>query len=792
MAGPTLSSGSSPDGNIPTDRGLAPVDPNSPEDPKHTAARYLLEIEQAEKDAQRYLRRARKIVKIYTEQIRDETRTERQYAMLWANTEVLKPAVYARAPKPVVSRRFNDPDPVGRAASEVLQRSLVSTFERSNIDITMREVRDDFLLVARGCAWVRYEPTFETKEFNVGPDDSETVDVISDESLAYDFVNWADLIYPRSRTWAEVPWVARRVYLDKQAFIDRFGEELYKECAVKEANGVTPRLDSKQNIPRDKTAVYELWSKRDNCVAWLTKNCQKFLDYQPPLYDLHGFYPCPEPAFGTRSTDNLTPIPDYVFYQDQAEEINTLTAKIGGLQDALKLTGFYPAGAEGDISTAIERAAAPSSSNQMIPVPAWSQFQAGGGSKSMIEWWPADMVAKVLQACVELRRQLIDDVYQITGISDILRGASAPSETATAQNLKAQWGGIRIRDKQTEIARYARDLARISAEIISEKFQPDTIWRMTGLKYPTAQEKQAAQLQVQQMQQQVAAQPQPPQPGQPPQAQPPQQAAPELPPELEQILKAPTQEDVLQLIRDDQTRSYRIDIETDSTIAADEQAEQESRTKFAEVVGTLLQQSVPIIQTAPELADAIGETIMFVARAFRSGRQLEEAYEQAVQKIEQKAAKISKAPPQPNPEVITAQTEAEAKKADLQLRAKQLEADTAERAKRLQLDQQKLVQDGQDKQRSHALAAAQHNNTIVPGAADTMLQQILTQGFQALLTEQRSAALEQGQQIANQGQQITALTQTMAQILAVIQSPKRIVRGTDGRAIGVEPVRTLN
>lgn len=469
------------------------------------AKNWIGEIDQAEKDMAAFWKRAKKIRKLYA---KEETKTsaERQFAMLWANVEVLKPVVYSRQPKPVVSRRFNDQDQIGRQVSEVLQRSLVSIFERSNVDLCLRSVRDDFLLVGRGTGWVRYQPKFETQTIG-----EETIDAVTDETLGFDFVHWGDFLHPKGQRWELLPWVGRRVYLDKATFLKRFagqgmvgkdgspvdGDKLWAAVSGNDpASSVYGGNRADRGTPKGMAGIHEIWSRRDNQVIWIAKTYPEFLDRQPPLYSLHDFFPCPRPAYGTLTTDSLIPTPDYVFYQDQAEEIDELTAKIGALQDSLKLVGFYPAGAEGEISTAIEKAIMPGSKDMMIPVPAWSAFVTAGGSKQMIEWLPVDMVLEVLKGCVELRKQLIEDVYQITGVSDILRGDTEASETATAQNIKAQWGSIRIRDRQAEMARFARDLARIAAEIIAEKFQPETLWRMTGLMFPTQMQKEQAQMLV--------------------------------------------------------------------------------------------------------------------------------------------------------------------------------------------------------------------------------------------------------------------------------------------------------
>jgi hypothetical protein len=659
----------------------------APEPKGRDAKSWLDEIQQAEKDMSEWCTRAKKIERIWLEERDEAKKFTRQYALLWANISVLQPAVYAKQPQPVVTRRFSDRDPVARNVADVMERSLITIFDHGDIDTCLKSVRDNFLVVGRGTAWVRYEPKFETKEFDLGDGEVEEVETLADETLAFDFVHWADFIHPKVRRWEDMPWVGRKVYLDKETLEARFGKK--KADAVFASYMVQNPGEYAKAKPKDKPCIYEIWSKRDKQVIWIAKDYKEdFLDKKDPLYDLRGFFPCPKPAYGTLPTDCLKPVPDYVYYQDQAEEINTLTAKIGALEDALKLVGFYPAAAEGGISAAIEKALSPSASNEMIPVPAWAAFVQGGGSKQMIEWLPMDMVLAVLQGCVELRKALIEDVFQITGISDIVRGATDPRETKGAQQIKAQWGSIRIRDRQAEMARFSRDLTRIAAEIVAEKFQPETLWQLSGLKFPTQADKQQAQMQIQAMQQQMqmrAAQmaQQAPQgaqgmPAQPmPQPAPAPQQTPQmppLPPEIEEMMQKPTQEELVGLMKDDRLRSYRIDIETDSTIIADEQAEKESRTEFVTMLGGLISQALPVVQQVPELAPVVGQSLLFVTRAFRAGRQLEDTIEQAVEAITKKAAGAGQQPPPPDPKMEKIKVDKELGTAKLQITAQDNQA----------------------------------------------------------------------------------------------------------------------
>ncbi|MGO8506872.1 hypothetical protein AB9F35_37160, partial [Rhizobium leguminosarum] len=75
-------------------------------------------------------------------------------------------------------------------------------------------------------------------------------------------------------------------------------------------------------------------------------------------------------------------------------------------------------------------------------------------------------------------------------VSDAWVSPRTMSETATAQRIKSQWGSIRISDRQSELARFARDIIRLAGEIICEQFQPETLMLVSGIKLPTMAEKQ--------------------------------------------------------------------------------------------------------------------------------------------------------------------------------------------------------------------------------------------------------------------------------------------------------------
>jgi hypothetical protein len=430
---------------------------------------------------------------------------EREFRMFWANCEVIKPSIYAKPPVPVVTPKFKDRRPVYQAASEIAERCAVVAFDLTRINDVMLLIRDDVAIVGRGVAWCRYESGKEKRSYY----DSERVCI--------DYKDRRDFLHSISRNWREVTWVAAASYLTRSEARDRF--QKYSGDAYQEAEYKVDK-DSKEvggADARERAMFWEIWDKPSKRVLWVAHGVEDILDEDDAHLDLQEFFPCPKPAFGTVQRGSLVPVPDVMQYRDQLEEINMLTARIHALSDCLAVKGFYPAG--GEIGEAVQTAMKlRSSSEVMVPIANWAAF---GGTNTVIEWLPIDQIATTIQALVLLRKQIIDDIYQLTGMADIMRGDTDPNETLGAQQLKSQYGTTRIRDKQQELTRLARDLVEITTEIITQKFKKTTIAEMSQTQLPTRQmqEQMVQDVQEQAQQQMMQLQQMPPQLP-PPQGQP--------------------------------------------------------------------------------------------------------------------------------------------------------------------------------------------------------------------------------------------------------------------------------
>ena len=675
---------------------------------------WLDRIEKAESSLKDWQDAADNIDKQYGElsRLRSMGR-DREFALFWSNIQVIGPAIYARPPVPVVTPKFKDRRPLYRTASEFLERACVVSFDLTDIDDVMLSLRDDLTIVGRGAGWIRFES-----------DDDE-------DRICIEHLDRRDFLHDPARKWADVDWVARRGWLSKKEMRERFGDAADEVDYTKRMRDDRGRY-AKAEIS-EKCGVWEIWCKSEGKVIWVTDGAEKVLDEDKPHLDLAGFWPCPKPVYSTIQRRTLIPIPDMLQYKDQLEEVNSLTRRIHTLADAIKMRGFYAGG--GDVGDAIERAIKMADDGQiLIPVPNMASLSASGGQP--IIWMPLDMVANTIQGLIELRRQVIDDVYQIVGLPDIMRGATEAKETLGAQQLKQQNGSARVRDKQGELTRWARDAVRIAAEIMAEEFDEDTLIDMAQMDLPTdadvkeqvdgleAQAKEELEgfaKQAQQAMQQGQADP----------AQLQQQQQQILAKWSSQISKAGDQvtiDQVMEFLRDQKLRPFVLDIETDSTIYPDEAEEKASRAEFMQAFTNSMAAMQPMMAMGPEAISVAGAVFKFALAPYRVGRELEGLIDDFVDQGPQIAERLQAQQDQGEDEGLAAAqmklAEAEVQKA--QAAIAKVEADTQKSQMEMQLKAAEAQTKAQADQQRIGLEFEQTRGSIAEIAARVKLVEAQT------------------------------------------------------------------
>jgi len=450
-----------------------------------------MELDLAEKEDRDWIERGRKLVKRYRdERDANEGRTAK-YNILWSNVEVLKPVLYGRIPKPDVARRHKDTaDPAATLGANILERALAWEDDVEELDDVMKGVVEDRLLPGRGVARVFYE--YELGEPEDDPDgepdeDGEipTFQPVVAERAPLRYVFWEDYRETPARTETEIWWKAYRSYLTRRELVDRFGKEKGEACNLDYTPHGVKTTDYEQGPLTDafkKAIVWEIWDKKQKKAVWWAKGYKDgVLDEKDDPLEVPGFFPSPQCLRATTSNEQRVPIADYIEYQDQAVELDNLTSRIDRLVRALKVAGVY-AGSE---KAVLQQLVDDGSENKLIPVEDWAGFAGDkGGLNGLIQWLPVEQIARVLIQLYDARERILRIIYQTTGIADILRGETNPTETLGAQQLKTQFATRRITRAQKDVARFARDLLRLRGAIMARHFSPATLALMSGLPEP--------------------------------------------------------------------------------------------------------------------------------------------------------------------------------------------------------------------------------------------------------------------------------------------------------------------
>ena len=750
---------------------------------KHSYEKWYKIIGSYEKSFKRWEGRADKILKRYRDDARTQNNPNARFNILYSNVQTVTPAIFARLPRPDVSRRFRDNDPVGRVASMMLERALEYELEHyTDYKSAMSSAVFDRMIGGRGTAWVRYEPHIVadstptlgmpedgvqvTEDIDEADESREGLENESQERIEYecapvDYVHWRDFGHTVARTWEEVTAVWRKVYMNRDALVERFGEELGYQIPL----DTTPQ-DSKtyahQQDMNSQALIYEIWDKETGTALWVSKSMGKILDERPDPLQLENFWPCPKPLYANLTTENLEPIPDFTMYQDQAKELDTLADRIDGLINALKVRGVYDASAP-----ELARLFSEGENNSLIPVKNWMAFAEKQGMKGAIDLVDIAPIAQALTYAYQAMDQVKSQIYEIMGIADIQRGQTDPNETLGAQIIKSNNASGRLKNMQHNVVDFATTLLCIKAQIICNHFTEETIVKISGAEQLSDQDKMYI-----------------------PQA--------------------------LELLKSESAKNFRIEVTSDSMIYQDEQQEKLNRMEFLQAVGGFLTQAIPAAQATPELTPMLVEMLKFGVTAFKAGKQLEGIIDETADKFREQAKMAEGQPKPPTPEVQKLQMQAQLEQQKMQFqsqleqqkmqnqiemeRAKQ-EYQSQETQLRMQLEEQRNAQDREMEMRMAQMKMMTERNTQVllahiNNGAKIEVARIgadESNGEQAYFTEEDMAKsmehpLQPIADAISQGNQ--QIAQTMGALVDTINyhhnKPKTIVRGPDGKVMGVQ------
>ena len=479
---------------------VVPIDgedaPKREKSPAQWQKHWAKEMEAAQKRTRVYKRQGTQVVKRYLDGRQgnqsDHSDTGKisgsKLNLFHKNISTLQSMLFGQKPSIDVAREHHDPDDdIARVSSVLFQRILdaESASSGENLSCVLKACLQDRLLPGMGIARVRYDYTL-TRTTALDP---QTMNYVESESIAseeapVDYIHWQDVEWGWGRTWKEIPWWAFRNYLDKKAAEERFGKEIADSLEYKNQTEDDSKdrgygdPDKKDNV--QKAEIWEIWNKENRCVYWFSKGQDAILDHKEDPLQLDNFWPHAMPMIANLTTTLYQPKADFILAQDLYNEIDVLQSRIAVITRAIKVVGVYNKAAGSSVGRMLKEG----EENDLIPVDNWAMFGESGGLQGNLQWFPVQEIVGVLQTLDQVQKSKIEQLYEVVGMSDIMRGGNTDQYTAQGtQAMKAKMGSITIQALQDDFARFASDLEALRAEVISKHFTPQSIVKQSNALY---------------------------------------------------------------------------------------------------------------------------------------------------------------------------------------------------------------------------------------------------------------------------------------------------------------------
>lgn len=635
------------------------------DDPRGWAQRWRVELDAAKKATDTFHTEGKETVARFRDQrehANNET-PERRWNLFYSGVSTVQAMLFGQVPKVTVTRRYDDAaDDVARVSSIMLERLLNADLDADDpFVLALRDALQDRLLPGLGVCRVRYEvemePVEEAEAAQAGAMDEETRETLAPEEqqprerkrpgterAEVEYVHWEDMRWSAgARVWHEVEWVAFKRLMSRRQLVKRFGD-VGKAVPLNARKKERAESEKEATTPWDRAEVWEIWDKGTRCVYWLAEGYPEALGKQKDPLLLEGFFPIPRPMAANLTTEAYLPRADFMLARDLYRQIDDLQTRVGLLTDALRVAGVYDSGSPG-----LKQLLSSAAQNELYPVDSWAMFAEKGGLKGVVDWLPLEQIVSAMTALVGEQDRLKGQLYEVTGMSDILRGqGQGPGVTYGEQALKARFASARLQALQEDFARFASDVADLRAQVICNFFEPESIIAESNMQaHPDAAALQAAV----------------------------------------QLLKSPG-------------RVFRVEVRPEALALADFAQLREERMELLTAVSTFMTSAMPLAQSMPGSTPFLLRLLQWFLSGVRGARDVEGILDAAIVQAQQTAAQ----PPQqqaPDPKLLAqqlkGQQEMQKVQAELQADLARTQAEVQANAQRERVQREENVKEAAQK-----------------------------------------------------------------------------------------------
>lgn len=603
--------------------------------------------------------------RLLSAQSSDFTRTKRKqrYPAWYSIYKIRQPLVLSRIGTPIGKDTTQDGnDNIGATAAICLERLATSLARSFDFFGVMCAARDDFLTTNFGLVRGYYErdeikqavreyitpqkvPGSEDVTFydskgkevftdQIMEDDEgyfieldEVVDV-ENERICLEPVLYSDvLLDPDIRRFARCKRLAFVLYYSEQEFKEVFGVKAWNDIPKEPLPGADESIPKRQNIK-----VYEYWDLYERDVLWWAENGTGFIKpliypdededteaEENGLYSLNDFFPCPEPLTINSPTDDFWPIPEFAQVKSIIDDIHGIFGKMFQLTKAIRPRFLFDASVEG-LKAGLNEAA----TGEGIGIDNLASNLAGGDGdlRRFVQYVPvADMIEGLNQLYTALEQRL-NVLYKITGTGDLLQGITTENsgKTLGERQIEEKYSTNQLYEPQRKMAEFVRAGYELMCELALKNFKQESLdtYIMPQTLEPNDQRRYRA---------------------------------------------------ALGMLKQDKKR-FRIELETDSTIALNERYDNQIRMEFVNALTAALEKTANVAQSEPSLIVPTLHCLKYLIQGFRQAKMFQEEITQAIDQVIEQASQPK--PPPFNKDEVMAQLkgqELQAKQRDSQVNA---------------------------------------------------------------------------------------------------------------------------
>lgn len=595
----------------------------------------------------------------------DVWRRRAQYPAWYSIFKIRQPIVLSRIGIPIGRDTTQDgQDSIGATAAICLERLAVNLARNFDMFEVMAACRDDALATGfTQCRGYYERDTIKEKvkerlTVEQDPETQEVVffdsknqivlsDAISQDDEGY-FIETNQVIDVENERIILEPLLYSEIYIDpdirrwercmrwaveyrysKTQFKARFGADALVDVITTRDRQTSRTSDKEQDI-----VVYEYWDKYDSECYFFAREGSKFItpkDMPDPefdesyqdlngLYNLEKFFPCPPPIRINSSTDEFWPIPEYYQVLEMVEDIHTIFSRMVAVTKAIRARLLYD-----DSITGLKEALNEAIEGDAFGVSNLAQSLSvnGGTLDGVVQYIPTDKLVESLNNLYIALESRLGSLFKITGTSDLLQGitTSNTDKTLGERQMEEKWAINQIAELQMKMANFVRDSYQLMTEMAIKNFKDESLEQYI---IPRT-----------------------------------------LTPERQQNYPA-----AIEMLKQNSKR-FRIELETDSTIAINENYDKQIRFELVNVLTTSIEKVAAVSLQTPALAAIELHALKYLIQGMRQSKLFQGEITEAIDNVIKQAEEAAKNAPAPfNADEIAAQQKAE----ELRLRAQEIEA----------------------------------------------------------------------------------------------------------------------